>query len=71
MTVVGSFAFSLPRLAGGIAGIASGLPLCFKDSFPRGLLGDFRSTGLLLGFLSGLTSGGFGGQGSGLAGFVL
>ena len=45
--------------------------LCFHGGFSRSPLSEFRIAGLLLGFLSGLTSGGFGGQGSGLAGFVL
>jgi hypothetical protein len=35
-------ALSLPSFAGGIAGVASGLPLCFDDGFPRGSLGEFR-----------------------------
>jgi hypothetical protein len=65
-------AFSLPSFAGGIAGVASGLPLGFKDGFPRLALSEFliagfllgfqRSiAGLLLGFQRGLASGSLGG----------
>ena len=67
------FAFSLPSFAGGIAGVASGLPLGFVGSFPRGPLSEFRIAGLLLGFQGDLTSGSFGslrrGQGSSLTSF--
>src|SRR5438874_12156873 len=42
-------AFSLPSFAGGIAGVASGLPLFFHGGFPRGPLSEFRIAGLLLG----------------------
>jgi hypothetical protein len=67
------FAFSLPSFAGGIAGIASGLPLGFVGSFSRGPLSEFRIAGLLLGFQGDLTSGSFGslrrGQGSSLTSF--
>jgi hypothetical protein len=49
-------AFSLPGFAGGIAGVASGLPLLFHDGFLRGPLSEFRIAGLLLGFHSSLTS---------------
>ena len=58
-------AFSLPSFAGGIAGVASGLPLCFHGGFPRGPLSEFRIAGLLLGFQGGLTSGSLGGLRSG------
>ena len=58
-------AFSLPSFAGGIAGVASGLPLGFHGGFPRCLLSEFRSAGLLLGFQRGLTSGSLGGLRSG------
>jgi hypothetical protein len=50
-------AFSLPSFAGGIAGVASGLPLGFEGGFPRCLIGEFRIAGLLLGFQRGLASG--------------
>jgi hypothetical protein len=53
-------AFSLPSFAGGIAGVASGLPLGFHGGFPRGPLNEFRIAGLLLGFQRGLTSGSLG-----------
>jgi hypothetical protein len=43
-------ALSLASLAGGIAGIASGLPLGFKDGFPLHPLSEFLIAGLLLGF---------------------
>jgi hypothetical protein len=60
-------------LKGGIAGVASGLPLGFQGGFPRCLLGEFRIAGLLLGFQGDLTSGGFSGlrrcQGSSLTSF--
>ena len=66
-------AFSLPSFAGGIAGVASGLPLGFQGGFPRCLLSEFRIAGLLLGFQGGLTSGSLGGlrsgQGSSLTSF--
>ena len=66
-------AFSLPSLAGGIAGVASGLPLGFRGGFPRGPLSEFRIPGVLLGFQGDLTSGGFSGlsrcQRSSLTGF--
>jgi hypothetical protein len=55
------FAFSLPSFAGGIAGVASGLPLYFVCGFPRGPLREFRIAGLLPGFQGDLTSGSFGG----------
>ena len=58
-------AFSLPSFAGGIAGVASGLPLGFHGGFPRCLLSEFRIAGLLLGFQGGLTSGSLGGLRSG------
>jgi hypothetical protein len=54
-------AFSLPRFAGGIAGVASGLPLGFQGGSPRCLLGEFRIAGLLLGFQRILTSSSLGG----------
>ena len=54
-------AFSLPSFPGGIAGVASGLPLGFVGGFPRGPLSELRIAGLLLGSQSGLTSGGFSG----------
>ena len=64
------FAFSLPSLAGRIAGVASGLPLGFVSSFSRGPLSEFRIAGLLLSFQGDLTSGSFSGlrgsQGSSL-----
>jgi hypothetical protein len=50
-------AFSLPSFAGGIAGVASGLPLGFHGGFPRCLLSEFRIVGLSLGFQRGFTSG--------------
>jgi hypothetical protein len=53
-------ALSLPSFAGGIAGVASGLPLCFRGGFPRGPLSVFRILDLLLGFQGGLTSGSLG-----------
>ena len=43
-------ALSLASLAGGIAGIASSLPLGFKDRFPLHPLSEFPIAGLLLGF---------------------
>jgi hypothetical protein len=58
-------ALSLPSFAGRIAGVASGLPLGFQVGFPRCLLGEFRITGLLLGFQRGLASGNLGGLRSG------
>ena len=58
-------AFSLPSFAGGIAGVASGLPLGFHGGFPRCLLSEFRIAGLLLGFQRGLTSSSLGGLSSG------
>jgi hypothetical protein len=67
------FSFSLASFAGGIAGVASGLPLGFVGSFSRGPLSEFRIAGLLLGFQGDLTSGSFGdlrsGQGSSLMSF--
>ena len=67
-------AFSLPSFAGGVARVASGLPLCFQSGFPHHPLGEFRIAGLLLGFQGGLTSGSLGGlcsgERSGLASFV-
>src|SRR6202040_4129114 len=60
-----SICLSLPSFAGGIAGVASGLPLGFQGGFPRNLLSEFRIAGLLLGFQSRLTSGSFGGLRSG------
>jgi hypothetical protein len=66
-------AFSLLSLAGGIAGVTSGLPLGFQGGFPRCLLGEFRIPSLLLSFQGDLTSGSFGGlcrsQGSSLTCF--
>jgi hypothetical protein len=53
-------AFSLPSFAGGITGVASGLPLGFLGGFPRCLLSEFRIPGLLLSFQSGLAGGSFG-----------
>jgi hypothetical protein len=68
------FAFSLPSFAGGIAVVASGLPLDFHGGFPRGPLSEFRIPGLLLGFEGDLTSGSFGdlrsGHGSSLTSFT-
>ena len=58
-------AFSLPSFAGGIAGVASGLPLGFQSGFPCGPFGEFRIAGLLLGFQRGLTSGNLGSLRSG------
>jgi hypothetical protein len=64
------FAFSLLSFAGGIAGVASGLPFSFRGGFPRDPLREFRLSGLLLGFQGDLTSGIFSGlrrgQGSSL-----
>src|SRR5438477_4946363 len=66
-------AFSLPSFAGGIAGVASGLPLGFQGGFPSDPLSQFSIAGLLLGFQRGLTSGSLGelrsGQGSSLTSF--
>jgi hypothetical protein len=66
-------AFSLPSFAGGIAGVASGLPLGFHSGFPRCLLGEFRIAGLLLSFQGSFTSGSLGdlrsGYGSSLMSF--
>ncbi len=66
-------AFSLPSFAGGIAGVASDLPLGFHGGFPRGPLSEFRVAGLLFRFQRGLTSGSLGdlrsGQGSSLTSF--
>jgi hypothetical protein len=59
------FAFSLPSFSGGIAGVASDLPLGFVGGFPRRPLSEFRIPGLLLGFQGDLTSGSFGGLRSG------
>jgi len=53
-------AFSLPSFAGGIASVASGLPLGFYGGIPRCLLSEFRITGLLFGLQRGLTSGNLG-----------
>jgi hypothetical protein len=53
-------AFSLPSFAGGIAGVASGLPLGFHGGFPRCPLSEFRIAGLLLGFQGRSTSGSLG-----------
>ena len=53
-------AFSLPSFAGGIARVASGLPLGFQRGFPRDPLSEFRIAGLLLGFQRGLTTGSLG-----------
>ena len=53
-------AFSLSSFAGGIAGVASGLPFSFQGGFPRCLLSEFCIAGLLLGFQRGLTSGSLG-----------
>jgi hypothetical protein len=49
-------AFSLASFAGGIAGVASGLPLSFQGGFPSCLLSEFCIAGLLLGFQRGFTS---------------
>jgi hypothetical protein len=54
------FAPSLPSLAGGVASVASGLPLGFQGGFPRCLLGECRLAGRVLGFQRGLTSGSLG-----------
>jgi hypothetical protein len=66
--------FRFLSFAGGIAGVASGLPLGFQGGFPRNLLSEFRIAGLLLGFQSRLTSGSFdglhSGQGSSLTSFI-
>src|SRR6516162_4704483 len=59
------FALSPTSFAGGIAGVASGLPLSFQGGFPCCLLSEFRVAGLLLGFQRGLTSGSLGRLGSG------
>jgi hypothetical protein len=58
-------AFSLSGFAGGVAGVASSLPLGFFDSFPCNPLSEFRIAGLLLGFQGGLPSGSLGGLRSG------
>ena len=58
-------AFSLSSFAGGIAGVASGLPFSFQGGFPHCLLGEFRIAGRLLGFQRGLASGNLGGLRSG------
>ena len=58
-------AFSLPSFPGGIAGVASGLPLGFQGGFPRCLLGEFRIASLLLSFQRGLASRNLGGLRSG------
>ena len=59
-------AFSLSSFAGGIAGVASGLPFSFQGGFPRCLLGEFIiAEGGLLGFQRGLASGNLGGLRSG------
>jgi hypothetical protein len=66
-------AFSLSSFAGGIAGVASGLPLFFHGGFPHGPLSEFRISGLLLSFHGGLTCSSLGslrsGQRSSLASF--
>ena len=43
-------AFSLSSFAGGIAGVASGLPFRFQGGFPRCLLDEFRIAGYEMGF---------------------
>ncbi len=48
-------AFSLPSFAGGVAGVASGLPLGLHDGFLRRLLSEFRIAGLSLGLQRGFT----------------
>ena len=53
-------AFSLSSFAGGITGVASGLPLGFHGGLPCGLLSEFRVAGLLLSFQGGLMSGSLG-----------
>ena len=53
-------AFSLSSFAGGITGVASGLPFGFQGGLPRGLLSKFRVAGLLLSFQGGLMSGSLG-----------
>jgi hypothetical protein len=58
-------AFSLPSFAGGIAGVASGLPLGFQRGFARGPLSEFGIPRVLLGFQGDLTSGNLGGLRSG------
>jgi hypothetical protein len=74
LSLIALSAFSLPSFAGGIAGVASGLPLGFQGGFPRYLLSEFRIAGLSLGFQSRVTSGSFGrlrsGQGSSLTSFI-
>ena len=58
-------AFSLSSFAGGVAGVASGLPLGVQGGFPRCPLSEFSIAGLLLGFQCSLTSGSLGGLRSG------
>ena len=58
-------AFSLPSSAGGVAGVASGLPLGFQGGFPCCLLSEFRIAGLLLGFQRSFTSDSVGDLGGG------
>jgi hypothetical protein len=58
-------ALSLPSFAGGIAGVASGLPLGFHGGFPHCPLSEFRIAGLLLSFQGGFTSGSLGDSRSG------
>jgi hypothetical protein len=53
-------AFSLPSFAGGIAGVASRLPLGFHGGFPRCPLSEFRIVRRLLSFQGGFTSGSLG-----------
>jgi hypothetical protein len=57
--------FSLPSFAGGIAGVASGLPFGFQGGFACYLLSECRIAGLFLGLQHGLTSGSLGGLRSG------
>ena len=58
-------ALSLSSFAGGIAGVASGLPLGFQGGFPCGPLSEFGIPRVSLGFQGDLTSGSFGGLRSG------
>jgi hypothetical protein len=51
---------TLSAFAGGIPGVASGLPLGFQGGLPRCLLSEFCGAGLLLGFQRSLTSGSLG-----------
>jgi hypothetical protein len=50
-------ALSLLSFAGGIAGVASDLPLGFHGCFPRGPLSEFHIVGRLLSFQGSFTSG--------------